>query len=606
MQDLLNRLRQRNIPEWAFAYLAGAWVALQVLDVVAEPWGVTNFMIRTVQALLVFGFFVAMVVAWYHGEVGRQQVTGIEILLLATLLIIGGLVLSITVPTEATSNGQASSSSDPVDPAELRLAVLPTEIRSADLAGVDWAGLVQSTLVGELARVRGLGVLDASSLNTLLDRPSGEGAGPFETLRREGVRFAVRASIERSPAGAQIGYLLADTETSEVLLDNEVTIADDSLVTMSLRGAALDILTFLEDTYGGMAKPLDLEPWLERAPSSLAAQRAFLQGIEYTYRGMTGGGEYFRRAVELDPDHIPARIWLVSHLVAAGDIEAARTHVTELEARIGPASPFEEAMIGWAEALVDQDRQQQIAHLEVALAMSPRNNILLFNLGTALALAGRYAEAMEPIRQAVQARWRYPDLYPVYGRIAIELGQIAGLREALEDAMAFTRPSPYMYGILEALARFRGDAEEADRLADLFRDRIASGEVPDGLAAMLPVYSALARHARARGDRATTLRLLSWAAAAVPENQLIQARHARALAEAGELAAARREYLSIHDEPEHLPETLFVLAETAELLERPEEAATLYGEYVQAAPSGPDAARARDRRNALVRAPSGA
>lgn len=603
--DLLSRIKHRNLPQWAFAYLAAAWVALQVLDVVADPWGITDAMIRGIQALLVFGFFLAMVIAWYHGEVGRQQVTGMEILLLAALLVIGGFVLPNTIPSAVAPESDPTSTGALVEPTALRLAVLPTEIRTTRLAGLEWAGLVQSTLVGELARVRGLGVLDASSLNTLLDRPSGQGLGPFETLRREGVHLAVRASVEASSDGSRVSYLLADTETSEVLLTDEVQIPDESLLTTRLNAAALDILRFIDDTYGDVAKPLDLEPWLDQNPSSLVAQRAFLQGTEYTYRGISGGGEYYRRAVELDPDHIAARIWLVSGLVERGSLEEARAHVRELQARFEGASPFEQAMIGWAQALVDGNLEEQIRHLEVALGLSPRNNILLFNRGSALARAGRYAEAWEPIRQTVEARWRYRDLYPVYGRIAIELGRTENLRETLEEALELTSPSPYLYGILEALTVYEGDAEAAERFAGLLRDRIGAGEVEGGLEAMTPLYVALARHARRDGNTSTERRMLRWAMSAMPADAEVHAYLARALAEAGELDQAEREFDSLLQASHHQAATAFVLAETAELLERRQQAIDLYTEYLEAEPQGANAPRARERRATLVRAAGG-
>ena len=36
----VDELKRRKIVQWALAYLAGAWVVLQLLDVVAEPWGI--------------------------------------------------------------------------------------------------------------------------------------------------------------------------------------------------------------------------------------------------------------------------------------------------------------------------------------------------------------------------------------------------------------------------------------------------------------------------------------------------------------------------------------------------------------------------------------
>ena len=39
---------------------------------------------------MIVGFFVTLVLAWYHGERGAQRVTGTELLILALLLAIGG------------------------------------------------------------------------------------------------------------------------------------------------------------------------------------------------------------------------------------------------------------------------------------------------------------------------------------------------------------------------------------------------------------------------------------------------------------------------------------------------------------------------------------
>src|SRR6185437_10924707 len=48
---------------------------------------------RGITLLLAFGFFVALVLAWYHGERGAQRVSSTEIVILALLLAIGGGLL---------------------------------------------------------------------------------------------------------------------------------------------------------------------------------------------------------------------------------------------------------------------------------------------------------------------------------------------------------------------------------------------------------------------------------------------------------------------------------------------------------------------------------
>jgi serine/threonine-protein kinase len=111
--SLLTRLKERKLVQWAVAYLAGAWVLLQVMDVVAEPWGLSSFLLRSIQVTLVAGLFVTLVLAWYHGEQGRQRVSGMELLILAAVLFTGGTLLALIQPSE---DDQASLDPDVLEP----------------------------------------------------------------------------------------------------------------------------------------------------------------------------------------------------------------------------------------------------------------------------------------------------------------------------------------------------------------------------------------------------------------------------------------------------------------------------------------------------------
>ena len=43
--------------------------------------------------VLAVGFFITLVFAWYHGEKGRQRVSGPELLMVAALLVVAGVAL---------------------------------------------------------------------------------------------------------------------------------------------------------------------------------------------------------------------------------------------------------------------------------------------------------------------------------------------------------------------------------------------------------------------------------------------------------------------------------------------------------------------------------
>ena len=95
MSSIFQRLKERKLVQWALAYLAGAFVVFQGVEVMAEPWNISPALQRAVHVLLLIGLCVTLVLAWYHGELGRQRVSGPELLVLAVLLAVGGVALSL-------------------------------------------------------------------------------------------------------------------------------------------------------------------------------------------------------------------------------------------------------------------------------------------------------------------------------------------------------------------------------------------------------------------------------------------------------------------------------------------------------------------------------
>lgn len=92
---VLRSLRDRKVFQWTAAYVAGAWVVLEGLDMAEGPWGLSAALMRTVQVLLAAGLPLVVVLAWYHGERGRQRVSGTELVMIAALLAITAVLLGI-------------------------------------------------------------------------------------------------------------------------------------------------------------------------------------------------------------------------------------------------------------------------------------------------------------------------------------------------------------------------------------------------------------------------------------------------------------------------------------------------------------------------------
>ncbi|HEY2395070.1 MAG TPA: hypothetical protein VGH81_03680 [Rudaea sp.] len=87
--SLIAELKQRKLVQWALAYAAAAFALLQGVDIVAQRFGWPEAYVRVLIIALCVGFFVTLLLAWYHGERGAQKATGTELLILAVLLAIG-------------------------------------------------------------------------------------------------------------------------------------------------------------------------------------------------------------------------------------------------------------------------------------------------------------------------------------------------------------------------------------------------------------------------------------------------------------------------------------------------------------------------------------
>ncbi|MGB8634510.1 MAG: hypothetical protein WCD36_04430, partial [Rhodanobacteraceae bacterium] len=214
MTDLWARLRQRKLVQWAVAYVAFAFALLQGIDIVAHQFGWSDNVQRGCTLALIVGFVVTLVLAWYHGEQGRQRVTGPELLLIALALAIGGGFLwqfsRSPVPEEKASATPAAASAgrDSAAPVTMpasnasipakSIAVLPFENLSSDKDNAYFADGMQDLILTKLADIGDLKVISRTSTLKYKSRP--------ENLKQVAAELGVATLLEGSvqKAGDQV------------------------------------------------------------------------------------------------------------------------------------------------------------------------------------------------------------------------------------------------------------------------------------------------------------------------------------------------------------------------------------------------------------------
>jgi TolB-like protein/Tfp pilus assembly protein PilF len=187
MDEFLQRLKQRKLVQWALAYVAAAFALLQALDIVGQQFGWPESVRRGITIALAVGFFVAIVLAWYHGEKGAQRVTRTELSILALLLALGGAALWYLAPADSPASKLASADA-PLGP--WSTAVLPFVNMSGDKANEYFSDGMTETLLDRLAQVPQLKVAARTSSFSF--------KGSNTDVRKIGAQLGVASLVEGS------------------------------------------------------------------------------------------------------------------------------------------------------------------------------------------------------------------------------------------------------------------------------------------------------------------------------------------------------------------------------------------------------------------------
>ena len=94
VDGIWEKLRRRKVVQWALAYAAGAWGFLQGFEYVSEAFGWPGQLRQVAILTALVGLPIVLLIAWYHGERGKQRVTVTEVVMVA-LLAAAGVLFSV-------------------------------------------------------------------------------------------------------------------------------------------------------------------------------------------------------------------------------------------------------------------------------------------------------------------------------------------------------------------------------------------------------------------------------------------------------------------------------------------------------------------------------
>lgn len=492
---------------WGLAYLGGAWLVVQVLDALADPWAIPTEVIRAVTVLLAIGFVGAMVVTWYHGEKGRQRVSGPEVVILAGLVVCTVLLLRLTV---GSSSGPPAPTVPATDVAGSNtIAVMPFMDLSRDGSQQYFGDGVADEIISSLSRDGRLRVAGRSSSFTMRDRPAAEVGAALSvasvlegTVRTEGDRMRIQVSLVGASDGFERWSRTFDRSANSVLqIQAEIAAA----VAAELTGSAAAVVMPAElldpeasDLYfqarahwtrrtrPDLLRALELfETVTQMAP---AFARAFA-GLADTYavsgfynymppdEAFPSARRYATAALAIDPGLADpyATIAYADMYYGRDWVAAEEGFVRSLELNPGYAVAHQ----WYANLLTIVGRSgEAVEELRLAVSLEPLSIITQAALPWGRYYARQYEQALQGFDEILRLDPQYELAHYWRGWVLQQLAREPEAVEALERAVTYSDSSEITLAALAgALARV-GRSEDAIRLTNRLADSSATPNPP--------------------------------------------------------------------------------------------------------------------------------
>jgi hypothetical protein len=139
VQVLWDKLRRRKVVQWGIAYCLFAWGLLQGLAYLSSTFGWPQLLQQLATLASLIGLPIVLVVAWYHGDRGEQQISATEFLILFGLLLLGAHCSGGSAPPACPRRTEAKVRTRSRPRRTARSACCPSTTSAATLPTGSWA-----------------------------------------------------------------------------------------------------------------------------------------------------------------------------------------------------------------------------------------------------------------------------------------------------------------------------------------------------------------------------------------------------------------------------------------------------------------------------------
>jgi len=302
-----EELKRRRVIRVVTVYAAAAFVLLELVDIISEPFGLPDWTLKLVTVLLVIGFIISVILSWiydvtpegiektkYSAETKTIEVqpasTGWKIATFVSVLIIVVFVVFYIVGNKKSSD---------ISELEKSIAVLPFNNLSEETGNEHFVDGLVEDLLNRISVIEELKVISRTSSEMYRER----GAKSIPEIANElGVSYIVEGSVQRYGDKARVSVQLIDAINDDHIwaenYDRDIVdiFKTQSEIAMQISSELNTILTSKQKTH-----------ILENKTKNVKAFELYQLGRFY-WNKRTGDGyntsiEYFNKAIDEDPGY---------------------------------------------------------------------------------------------------------------------------------------------------------------------------------------------------------------------------------------------------------------------------------------------------------------
>ena len=477
LQKFLTELRRRDVVRVAMAYLAGAWLVIQLVNELGPILNAPDWLPRLVLAILAVGLVISLVLSWVYEITSRgirttsavdrddslRRVDGraLDFLIIGLLL----LALGYFVWESRFASGTAQSHT-------AAIAVLPFRDLSANKDQEHLADGMAEELLTELSSVPGLRVVGRTSSFAF----KGRDLPPDVVARELGVTHLLEGSVRFSGQRLRVTAQLVNAADGFQVWSQE------------FEGTMSDIFAVQDQISAGVTAGLklhlgDVQTGEQRTAmtSNPGAYDQYLLGRYHlarrTRESILAALGHFRAAIEQDPAYAAAYAALATTLAVSpyyssaespAQLAAEAKQAARQALQLDPGNSEAWAALGMVFMAFEWNWNGALEALQSATALSPNDAGIINLLGDYHYLVGDYASALE---------WeaRAAELEPMSAVHQHELALVYGLLGRLEEAIALERRavglSPEFRNAWSALGRMLIESGQHGAFASLLDDQ---------------------------------------------------------------------------------------------------------------------------------------